>query len=1082
VLKKVVSGVVLTLLLLNMFSAVADYPSEPHDANAMWIEPSTITLYTSLHSVGYRFNVTLWVNVSSVPSPNQLIVAWETKIAYEKVYLNATRAGYTAGTKSQFFYNISTISVQPARGILNDTHDYLMYGESWISGGGPMRSLGYGSLHWLEFEVLAVPAPGMDIISTMGLVTTGGGRSRIWDDELNEVSFTPHDCDYLFLWGVLPPPKLAVDPTYKDYDTFTEANGSRFNVTIWLEDLVSAWYLVNASFCLCYNSTLLGTANSSITLDPDEVWDITTGNLTESGEIYFYTERTGGTPPISGNVRVAVIEFQVMYQDTVPPRSLWDYDETSLSFCDVAVFNQTQNITPNLLGGIVRIYCWLIPQHDVATIEVTPSSTSVAQGQSVDVNVIVENHGQYAEAFDVAAYANATLIDIPAHVNLASSSRSMPIVFTWNTTGVAFGNYTIRAEASIVSEENDTSDNTLIDGQVLVRPSFHDTAITNVRTFPNSTFQGENVDVCANVWNAGDFPETFNVTAYADENPTVIGDEITIGTLPITLPSKGSTSLTFTWNTTGVSPSNYTISVVASNVIDEADPTDNVYKNGKIEVFACVPCYDINITSPTHIELNPSIFHFDGSVGALEVSLGNMTIDSTGYEGLLGVLGSTFWTSPLHLRVDQPNLEFASYYLAQNASVQVPLWLLIGPGVYSGTYEEKLTVGGTYRLKITIDIINIWVCENGAYSVAGGTATFNWTITGGSWVYLEAEPNLPAGWSYAVDPPIGTLFETPYEMVVNITAAPDAEEGDIGYVTLRAYKNSTNTLIWQYTFFASTDNKPPTIQKIEQPTLIFNGNLLFNVTVKDASGVEGVQLYYSVDDGPWNNETMHWDAGDTFNSTSYALAIPHVPDNSTVRYYVVCTDWLGNQTQSEVETIVVKYDLAVNEVKTSKSVVGQGFATQINVSIANQGTVPATSLKVVVYANATPIYIQTLPTLMNGSATTLTFNWDTTDVSKGSYTITALAVPLMDETDVIDNTFADGRIRVGIQGDVDPADGYVGIDDIFNVALRFGTEPGGLPNSNGYYYSPTHDINGDEYVGIDDIFTAAQHFGQEENP
>jgi parallel beta-helix repeat protein len=54
-------------------------------------------------------------------------------------------------------------------------------------------------------------------------------------------------------------------------------------------------------------------------------------------------------------------------------------------------------------------------------------------------------------------------------------------------------------------------------------------------------------------------------------------------------------------------------------------------------------------------------------------------------------------------------------------------------------------------------------------------------------------------------------------------------------------------------------------------------------------------------------------------------------------------------------------------------------------------------------------------------------------------------------------------------------DNYVGIDDIFEVAMHFGAEAGD-PN-----YDQLCDINKDNYIGIDDIFIAAQHFG-EENP
>jgi hypothetical protein len=58
-------------------------------------------------------------------------------------------------------------------------------------------------------------------------------------------------------------------------------------------------------------------------------------------------------------------------------------------------------------------------------------------------------------------------------------------------------------------------------------------------------------------------------------------------------------------------------------------------------------------------------------------------------------------------------------------------------------------------------------------------------------------------------------------------------------------------------------------------------------------------------------------------------------------------------------------------------------------------------------------------------------------------------------------------------GDVN-ADGYVGIDDIFEVAIHFGSELG-HPR-----YDIYCDLNEDNYIGIDDIFTAASHFGQED--
>jgi len=168
------------------------------------------------------------------------------------------------------------------------------------------------------------------------------------------------------------------------------------------------------------------------------------------------------------------------------------------------------------------------------------------------------------------------------------------------------------------------------------------------------------------------------------------------------------------------------------------------------------------------------------------------------------------------------------------------------------------------------------------------------------------------------------------------------------------------------------------------------------------------------------------------------------------------------------------HDVAVTNVTPSKTVVGHGFSMNINVTAANQGDFTETS-NVTVYANTT-IILQTEVTLTSGTSTTITFTWNTSDLAKGNYTISAYAWSVPNETYTTDNNCTDGTVKVGIPGDVDPVDGYVGIDDIFSIASHFGQDPSSPT------WNPNCDVNGDEYVGIDDIFIAASHFGQEENP
>ena len=134
-------------------SAYASEPTEPHDANAMWIEPSTIDI--SGASIGYKFNVTVWANASVATE------AWQIWLYYPSAYINATRAGYTNGTKSEFFKDIVTMSVTPQFKVVNATHNRVDYTETWQS--GPFREPGYGSLCWIEFEVVALPPEGTPI-------------------------------------------------------------------------------------------------------------------------------------------------------------------------------------------------------------------------------------------------------------------------------------------------------------------------------------------------------------------------------------------------------------------------------------------------------------------------------------------------------------------------------------------------------------------------------------------------------------------------------------------------------------------------------------------------------------------------------------------------------------------------------------------------------------------------------------------------------------------------------------------------------------------------------------------------------
>jgi len=168
-------------------------------------------------------------------------------------------------------------------------------------------------------------------------------------------------------------------------------------------------------------------------------------------------------------------------------------------------------------------------------------------------------------------------------------------------------------------------------------------------------------------------------------------------------------------------------------------------------------------------------------------------------------------------------------------------------------------------------------------------------------------------------------------------------------------------------------------------------------------------------------------------------------------------------------TIITAHDVSVKGVSPSKTVVGQGLALNVNVIIRNEGNYTET-LNVTAYADTITIKTLTV-TVVNGSSTTITFKWNTTDFAKGNYTIWAYAWPVSGETDTGDNTFVDGVVKVTIPGDVD-GDFKVKMDDIILLCKAFGSKTG-QPN-----YNPNYDINCDGKISMDDIIIACKNFGK----
>lgn len=109
-----------------------------------------------------------------------------------------------------------------------------------------------------------------------------------------------------------------------------------------------------------------------------------------------------------------------------------------------------------------------VPQtaHNIALTDIAVSNTEVVEGSIVSINVTTQNRGDFDESFNLITYANTTAIQ--TKIVTLPKGNSVLTTFLWDTTTSARGNYSIRAQATPVTNETDTADNNLADGWVKV--------------------------------------------------------------------------------------------------------------------------------------------------------------------------------------------------------------------------------------------------------------------------------------------------------------------------------------------------------------------------------------------------------------------------------------------------------------------------------------------------------------------------------------------------------------------------------------------------------------------------------------
>jgi hypothetical protein len=217
------------------------------------------------------------------------------------------------------------------------------------------------------------------------------------------------------------------------------------------------------------------------------------------------------------------------------------------------------------------------PTHDIAILNVQPSTNTAYIGDTIDITVTVKNLGDTPENFNITAYYNSTKIQT-IQVNNLQPQAYQTLTFHWNTQDTTTGNYTISATATPITGEENLENNNYTDGtiQIKAKPTTHDIAVLNVIPWSRLVSIGDTLNVNVTIKNNGTQTESFDITLYYDQTLAM--------TIHVNnLAADTETIITFNWNTADVPAGNHTLKAYATPLSNEQNTDNNQYVDGTVK-------------------------------------------------------------------------------------------------------------------------------------------------------------------------------------------------------------------------------------------------------------------------------------------------------------------------------------------------------------------------------------------------------------------------------------------------------------------------------------------------------------------
>lgn len=412
----------LLICLIFMFAFSATMVSVVKSSPAIteiYVNPLTNTA-----PVGESFNIS--INIREVTD----LYAYNFHVRWNTSVLNVTSV-----IEGDFLneHGISDTYFVPKMYNEEGPKGYKGYIVIWNTLTGPRNGVdGSGTLATVTFKVVEAAGCALDLYDVLLYDSLYGSPGSVPIEQTTEDGYFS-----------VSPPKFHVDPPSIVNQTL--AANDIFTVSINISAVVD---LYSFRFKLSYDTTILNSTEVVVVPFLNDPVSVDSGINRASGFVWVNVTSTA-EDPISGSGTLANVTFQVV-----------GVGECVLDLYDTKVTDKlAESVSEHNPPAEDGYFSNEPVSHDITVTKIIVFPIDLTPGEIVSIDVTVANAGGFSESFDVSVSYDGVFIEEEINVIVEVGAKTV-VEFTWDTTEIPVGTYTIKAEATAVPGETNIGDNT----------------------------------------------------------------------------------------------------------------------------------------------------------------------------------------------------------------------------------------------------------------------------------------------------------------------------------------------------------------------------------------------------------------------------------------------------------------------------------------------------------------------------------------------------------------------------------------------------------------------------------------------